>query len=108
MERAKLCIVLQTDRHDEVVSMLRSLIGPISISKGCLKCRLYQDTVEKSRVCWEEEWRTREDLYRHIASTQYLQILAALDLATKEPEVSFEHVSESLGMELIDSIRLNE
>ena len=56
-------------------------------------------------MCWEEEWRTREDLYRHIASTQYRQILAALDLASAKPEVRFEHVSDGQGMELIASVR---
>ncbi len=58
-------------------------------------------------VCWEEEWRTRKDLYRHIASMQYRQILAALDLASAKPEVRFEHVSDALGMELIATVRSN-
>ena len=105
MERAKLCIVLPPERRDEVVTMLRSLIGPVGVSTGCLKCRLFQDLVDENRVCWEEEWRTREDLYRHIASTRYRQIMAALDMASAKPEVRFEHVSESLGMGLIASVR---
>ncbi len=85
--------------------MLRSLIGPVSVSTGCLKCRLFQDVVDENIVCWEEEWRTREDMYRHIASTQYRQIMAALDMASAKPEVRFEHVSDSMGMELIASVR---
>ncbi len=105
MERAKLCIVLPPERRDEIVTMLRGLVGRVSVSTGCLKCRLYQDVVDVNMVCWEEEWRTREDLYRHIASTQYREILAALDLATTKPEVRFEHVSNGQGMELIASVR---
>ncbi len=105
MERAKLCIVLPPERRDEIMTMLRSLIGPVSVSTGCLKCRLFQDVVDDSMVCWEEEWQTREDLHRHIASTKYRQILAALDLASTKPEVRFEHVSDNLGMELIASVR---
>jgi hypothetical protein len=31
--------------------------------------------------------------------------MAALDMASAKPEVRFEHVSESLGMELIASVR---
>ncbi len=105
MERAKLCIDLPPERRDEIITMLRSLIEPVSVSTGCLRCRLFLDVVDESMVCWEEEWRTREDLYRHIASTQYRQILAALDLASTKPEVRFEHVSNDLGMELIASVR---
>ena len=85
--------------------MLRSLIGPVGVATGCLKCRLFQGVVDENMVCWEEEWRTREDLYRHIASTQYRQILAVLDLASAQPEICFEHVSERQGMELIASVR---
>ncbi len=107
MERAKLGIDLPPERRDEIMSILRSLLGPVSVSTGCLKCRLYQDVVDENIVCWEEEWRTPEDLHRHIASKLYRQILAALDLASTKPEVRFEHVSNDLGMELIASVRSN-
>ena len=105
MERATIDIVLPPGRRDEIVTMLRSLIGPISVSTGCLKCRLFQDVVDKNVVHWHEEWRTHEDLCRHIASTQYRQILAAIDLASVKPDVRFEHVADAMGMELIASIR---
>jgi quinol monooxygenase YgiN len=108
LERAQLCIVLPPDRRDEIVAMLLALIGPVSVATGCLKCRLFQDVVDENIVCWEEEWRTREDLYRHIASTQYRQILAALDLASTQPEVCFEPVLDRRGMELIVSVRSGE
>ena len=85
--------------------MLLSLIGPVSVATGCLKCRLLQDAGDENIVCWEEEWRTREDMYRHIRSTLYRQILAALDMASAQPEVCFEPVSKRQGMELIVSVR---
>ena len=107
MERAKLRIDLPPELRDEVVAMLRSLIGPVSVSSGCLECGLYQDVVDENTLYWEEEWRTRDDMYRHIASTQYRQILAVLDLATTKPDVRFEHVSNRLGMELIALVRSN-
>ena len=88
--------------------MLLALIGPVSVATGCLKCRLLQDVVDENIVCWEEEWRTREDMYRHIASTQYRQILAALDLASAQPEICFEPVLDRRGMELIVSVRSGE
>ena len=85
--------------------MLLALIGPVSVATGCLKCRLFQDVLDENMLYWEEEWQTREDLYRHIASTQYRHILASLDLACAEPEVCFEHVSDRQGMELIVLVR---
>lgn len=105
MERATIGIVLPPGRRDEIVTMLRSLIGPVSVSTGCLMCRLFQDIVDENTVYWHEEWRTREDLCRHIASTQYRQILAAIDQASVKPDIRFEHVSDTMGMELITSVR---
>lgn len=105
MERAKLCIVVPPERRNDIMAMLRSLVGPVSVSRGCLKCRLFQNVLDENMVCWEEEWRTRDDLHRHIRSRLYHQILVALDLASEKPEVCFEHVSDRLGMELIASVR---
>jgi len=93
------------ERHHDIVTMLRSLVGPVSVSRGCLKCRLFQNVLDENMVSWEEEWRTRDDLHRHIRSRLYRQILVALDLASEKPEVRFEHDSDGLGMELIASIR---
>ena len=100
-------MVVPPERRDDIVTMLRSMIGPVSVSTGCLTCRLFQDVLDENMLCWEEEWRTREDLHRHIRSTQYRRILAALDLASEKPDVRVEHVSAGLGMELIASVRLD-
>ncbi len=87
------------------MAMLRSLVGPVSVSRGCLKCRLFQNVLDENMVSWEEEWQTRDDLHRHIRSRLYRQILVALDLASEKPEIRFEHDSDGLGMELIASVR---
>ncbi len=100
-------MVLPPERRDEIVTMLRLLVGPISVSTGCLKCGVFYDATDENVVCWEEEWQSRKDLYRHIASTEYRQILAALDLAIEKPEIRFEHISDTRGMELIVSVRSN-
>lgn len=106
LERAKISLVLPPERRDEIVAMLSSLIGPVNAAPGCLSCGLYYDVADKNTVCWEEAWETREDLHRHVASTRYRQILAALDLAIVQPEIHFEHVTESRGMDLIATVRL--
>lgn len=100
-------MVVPPERRGEIVKMLRSLIEPICVSGGCLRCRLLYDARDENNLCWEEEWQSSEGLYRHIASTRYRQILAALDLAVVEPEIRFEHVSDARGMDLISSIRSN-
>ena len=58
-----------------------------------------------SSVTWMEEWRTENDLKRHLRSPQYRKILIALDMADAEPEVRFDTVVETAGMQLIAEAR---
>jgi hypothetical protein len=46
-----------------------------------------------------------EELHRHIQSPLYLQILAAIDLASELPEICFQEVASSQGLELIEALR---
>ncbi len=52
-----------------------------------------------------ERWRSREEMERHIRSDRYLRILAAMELSSERPEISFHAVSETKGLELIEGLR---
>ncbi len=53
----------------------------------------------------EEIWRTEEDLNRHIRSDEYLNLLLVVDMALKQPEIRFDIISRSMGMEAIEKAR---
>ncbi len=85
--------------------MLRSLIGPTRVETGCMGCRLYQEVNERYAITWMEEWNTQDDLERHLRSPQYRRILAALDMSDVQPEIRFDTVVDSKGMQLIEEAR---
>lgn len=92
----------------EIVRLLRSLIEPTRVETGCLGCGLYKDMHDPSVVTWMEEWNTQDDLERHLRSPQYKKILAAFDMSSSQPDMRFDTVVETQGMQLIADARGKE
>ena len=102
MITATLRIRVSKGKKEEVVRFLRSLIGPTRVETGCLSCHLYQDMNDEYAITWMEQWRSQDDLSRHVRTPQYKRILAALDMSDAKPEIRFDTVVETKGMQLIE------
>ena len=89
----------------EIVRVLRSLIEPTRVATGCSSCGLYKDLHDEGIIIWVEDWNTQEDLERHLTSPQYKKILAAFDMSNAQPDMRFNTVVETKGMELIAEAR---
>jgi len=94
-------ITASKNPNDEIVRLLRSLIEPTRVETGCVSCGLYKDLHDPSIIIWVEEWNTQEDLERHLRSRQYKKILAAFDMSSAQPDMRFNTVVETKGMQLI-------
>ena len=105
MISALLTIPVSGKSKDEVVRLLRSLIEPTRVETGCITCRLYCELNDTNVLTWVEEWETRADLDRHLRSSRFTQILAALDMADTQPEVRFNTVVATSGLGLIEEAR---
>ena len=105
MITATLRIRVSKGKKGEVVRLLRSLIGPTRVETGCMSCRLYQDVNDQYAVTWVEQWSSQDDLERHLRTPQYKSILAALDMSDVQPEIRFDTVVETKGMQLIEEAR---
>jgi hypothetical protein len=66
---------------------------------------VHQDVDNKSALTLVEQWETQADLNRHIASDDFRRILAVLDLSIEPPEIRFDGVSHTAGIELIEAVR---
>ena len=54
-----------------------------------------------------EKWESVESLERHIASSEYSLLLEALELAIESPQVEFHTVTNTMGLPLVEEIRLS-
>jgi len=91
--------------NSEIVRLLRSLIEPTRVETGCISCGLYRDLYDPNILIWVEDWDTQDNLERHLRSPQYKKVLAALDMSDAQPELRFDTVVETKGMQLIAEAR---
>jgi quinol monooxygenase YgiN len=73
-----------------------------------MSCRVYSDIDNANSLTLVEEWKSRNDLEKHIASDDYRKKLFLMDLSSETPDVRFHAVSETKGMDLIIAVREGE
>jgi len=89
---------------DEVTQALRSLVGPVRAEPGCCATSLLRDLDDPGAVTFVEEWRSREDLQRHLGSPAFRKILAVMELAARAPTVEIDEVSSRRGFDLVEEL----
>ncbi|MBP1636890.1 MAG: Antibiotic biosynthesis monooxygenase [Acidobacteria bacterium] len=94
------------DRRAEVLEILRSVQGPARAQPGCLACDIYEEQGPENAVVLVERFGSSEALEEHLRSEVYRRILGAVELSRGRPEIRFETVSASEGIELIERHRL--
>ena len=96
--------VAPTDRA-EIVKIIRPVLNPTEALSGCLLSRFYSETDNDDALLLLQKWRFQEDLDKFIRSQDFKRVLAAMDLADKPPEISFNTISSETGMEAIEKLR---
>jgi quinol monooxygenase YgiN len=90
----------------KVIASLIPLLGSTRTQPGCGACSLLCDVEDPNTLVLREEWNTREQLERHLASAEYRLILAAIDLSRNEPQIHFDTVATRAGLEIIEAVRM--
>ena len=98
-------MVVLPNKHDEALKILRSTAEWSRIKPGCLSSRIYEDIQEDNALMFEEIWRSEEDLECHLRSDDFQKVLVVLEMARKQPEIRFDTISSSTGIERIEKAR---
>jgi quinol monooxygenase YgiN len=85
-----------------VLEILRSIQGPVLAQPGCVACHVYEEHGPDDAIALVERWESEAALKAHICSKAYQHILSAIELSCAPPEVCFDFVSASEGIELIE------
>lgn len=102
---AVLRIVVPATKREEVLRTLRSLRGPTEAYPGCGTCRAYQDAEDENALLLLQEWSTNVSLARYLRSDVYRTILAVMESASEPPELRFDAVVATAGVELLKVVR---
>ncbi len=107
MVLATIRMLLPHQKRGEALKILRSIAEQSRVQPGCLSSRIYGDLEEENVLMIEEMWRDQEALGHHLRSEEYRNLLLVVELAIECPEIKFNSISSSTGIETIEKIRSN-
>ena len=93
------------DRRADILEVLRSVHGRVQDQPGCTDCHIYEEEGPKPAIVLVERWASEESLDAHLRSSLYMRILESIELSGAPPDIRFEHVSASEGIEVIERSR---
>jgi quinol monooxygenase YgiN len=97
-------MIVRPERRSDLLETIRGMLEPARVERGCLSYRLYEDVENRNAFILLEEWATQEDLERHITKDNQRRLLTLMDLLREKPEVRFNTVSHTAGMDLIETV----
>lgn len=99
-------IAIDEDNKDRILEILAYQKGPTEAIPGCFSCKIFKD-LDECMIAYEEVWQNKKTFHEHIRSDLYRNILTAMDLSKKPPEVRISRISTNKGMELIQGERMS-
>jgi quinol monooxygenase YgiN len=98
-------IVVTPAKREQIQRALAAWAGPTEVEPGCLNCRILQEDGDPQAFYYQSQWRTQDDLLRHIRTEHYKRLLVLMELGNAPPLVEFHTVAETRGLDLIERIR---
>jgi len=105
MVRSTIRMLIPLKKQSEALEILGSLIEQIQFEPGCASCRLYRGVEDVRAIMLEELWMSEEDVQHHLRSEKYRKILLVVEMAAEPPEIRFETISHTNGVEAIEQAR---
>jgi quinol monooxygenase YgiN len=102
---ASIRMIIPAKKRKEALIILSSLIEQTRLEEGCISCRLYHDAQEQRALLLEEIWTSKKDLERHLRSDKFLAVLLVVEMAIESPEIRFDVISHSTGIDAIEKVR---
>ncbi len=98
-------MIIPRAKGNEALKILRTVAEQCKVHSGCLSCHVYADTQEDNILMFQEMWRSEEDLNHHLRSDEYRKVLLVMEMALKQPEIRFDTIESSVGIETIEKAR---
>jgi quinol monooxygenase YgiN len=99
-------MVLVPEKQRDALQILRSVAERTRAELGCIRCSVYQDSDEQHGILYEEVWRSEDEMQIHLRSQEYRNLLLVLEMALKPPEITFNKIISTSGVEIIEKVRM--
>ncbi len=105
MVLATLRMTIPPPKLKEALRIFRSTAEQCRVLSGCLSCHIYEDLQEESVIMLQGRWKSQADLDEHLRSDEYHHVLLAMEMALEQPEILFDHIEKSSGIETVEKAR---
>ena len=106
MVHSTIRMLIPHEKQGEALEILGSMIEQTQFEQGCVSCRLYRDVEDARVIMFEELWASDEDVQRHLQSDKYHRVLLVVEMAAEPPEIRFDTIDHSTGVETIEQARI--
>jgi quinol monooxygenase YgiN len=96
---------IPAQNRQQALAILHPIIEMTSLDPGCISCRLYQGVKDEQALLLEQRWASEEDLQKHLRSQRFHTILLVVEMASEVPEIRFDTVSHSHGIDVVEQVR---
>lgn len=103
MVRLTVVLVASSRRANNLVEAFRTLMLRTRLEQGCIDCSVWADP--DSTVHYFEEWETESDIRRRVRSDLFTSLLAVVEGAQKPPQVRFDFLTTTRGLDYVAEIR---
>ncbi len=98
-------VVVPPAHRGDFLKSLGGLLEPTRVAPDCIGCRLYTDCEDPNAFMLVEEWATQSALDRHLTSSAYKTLVAAIELSARPPAIRFDSIAQRAGIEVIEEAR---
>ena len=105
MVHATIRMLIPPKRRGEVLDILSSVAERSRFEEGCINSRVYQDVDSEPVFMLDQLWVSGEGLEGYLRSEEFRKVLVVVEMSLEPPEIRFEEVSRSTGVETIEKAR---
>ncbi len=98
-------IAVAPENMEKAMGVMLPMLGPTRAESGCIACDLYQSADDEMRLILIEQWESLAHLERHIRLDNFRRVLAWIEMSVEPPEIRFDTVSTSRGLDIIETVR---
>ncbi|WP_289020543.1 antibiotic biosynthesis monooxygenase family protein [Desulfobacter postgatei] len=103
--RASIRIHLSLKKQREALEILKSVREQTKVEPDCIYTRLYRGSDDENILMLEELWRGEQALLNHLKTDIYRRVLLVIEMSDIQPEISFDRILASDGIETIKKAR---
>jgi quinol monooxygenase YgiN len=98
-------MLIPIDKQSEALEILGPVCAQIQFEPNCISAHLYRGVDDVRAILVEERWTSEEHMRQHLQSDAYRRVLLVIEMAEEPPEIRFDRIMHSGGVETIEKAR---